>query len=211
MSTAATAVKPMTAEEFCDWVHRPENTNKWFELVRGKVIELPAPLRLHGVVSSTTVWLLGGYVQKRRKGYVTANGAGVILERDPDTVRGPDVALYEDAERFEDLHPKYGEVPPRVAAEVLSPNDRADQVLRKITDYLRNGVEMVWLIDPEARTVTVYRPDQGPRLLEESDELTAEDILPGFRCRVADFFVLPGDQPEQPSKRPRKRRPKGNA
>jgi hypothetical protein len=75
----------------------------------------------------------------------------------------------------------------------------------------QSGVEMVWLIDPEARTVTVYRPDQGPHLLEEADELTGEDVLPGFRCRVADFFVLPGDQPEQAPKPPRKRRPKGNA
>jgi Uma2 family endonuclease len=53
MSTATTT--RMTAEEFYDWVHRPENVNKWFELVRGEVIELPPPTRPHGVVCMNIV------------------------------------------------------------------------------------------------------------------------------------------------------------
>jgi Uma2 family endonuclease len=196
----------MTAEEFFDWVHRPENTNKWHELVRGEVIELPPPTRPHGVVGINSGRLLSNYTLQRGKGYVTSNDSGVILERDPDTVRGPDVALYEGAQRFVDLHPKYGEVPPRVAVEVLSPNDRADRINRKITDYVNNGVDLVWLIDPEARTVTVFRRDKGPYMLTEDQELTGEDVLPGFRCRVADFFLLPGERPKPKPKAPRKRR-----
>jgi Uma2 family endonuclease len=204
MSTTTKAL--MTADEFCNFVHRPENANKWYELVRGEVIELPPPTKPHGAVCLNAGRLLGNYSFQRRKGYVTVNDTGVILERDPDTVRGPDVALYEDAQRFVDLHPKYGEVPPRVAVEVLSPNDRADRIIRKITDYLNSGVELVWLIDPEARTVTVYQPNKGPRLYEEHEELSGEDVLPGFRCRVADFFLLPGDQPAPKLQPPRKRR-----
>jgi Uma2 family endonuclease len=196
MSTITAATKPMTADEFYEWVHRPENANQWFELVRGKVIEMPPPQKRHGFVSVNVGRLLGNYTFRRRKGYVTGNDSGVILEKDPDTVRGPDIALYEDAQKYLELHPKYGEVPPRLAVEVLSPNDRADRVIRKITDYLNNGVEMVWLIDPEARTVTVYRANKGPLFLEEGDELTGQDVLPGFRCRVADIFFLPGDLPE---------------
>src|SRR5215831_1767515 len=111
MTTATTPppTKRMTAEEFCDWVHLPENANKWFELVRGEVIELPPPLKRHGFVSVNVGRILGNYTFQRRKGYVTGNDSGVILERDPDTVRGPDVALYEDAQSFAELHPKYGE------------------------------------------------------------------------------------------------------
>jgi Uma2 family endonuclease len=193
MSTGTT-IKRMTAEEFAEWVERPENDNKWFELVRGEVIELPPPQRRHGVVCMNVASFLDRYVREHGKGYLTCNDSGVILERDPDTVRGPDVAYYEDADRFEDLHPQYGEVPPRLAVEVLSPSDRADQVTRKISDYLRTGVALVWLIDAEARLVTVYRPEQGQRSLEESDELTGEDILPDFRCRIADLFRLPGER-----------------
>jgi Uma2 family endonuclease len=139
---------------------------------------------------------------------VASNDSGVILERDPDTVRGPDVAVYEDAETFEELHPKYGEVPPLLAVEVLSPDDRADRVTRKVMDYLKNGVVLVWLVDFEARTVTVYRPKNGPRLVGEDEELTGEDVLPGFRCRVADFFLLPSQGKASKPKSPRKRRGK---
>jgi Uma2 family endonuclease len=206
--TTATIEKPklMTAEEFYDWVHRPENENKWFELVRGEVIELPSPGLPHGVVSANAVRILGNYTFKRRKGYLASNDAGVILQRDPDTVRGPDVALYEGARSFDELPRKYGEVPPRLAVEVLSPNDRADQITHKITDYLRNGVELVWLIDPKARTVIVYRRDDGPRVYTENEELTGEDVLPGFRCRVADFFYMPEQGQEPKTKTPRRRR-----
>jgi Uma2 family endonuclease len=166
MSTATpTRPKLMSADEFYDWVHRPENENN-----------------------------------------LTSNDSGVILERDPDTVRGPDVAWYDDAPSFERLPPKYGEIPPRLIVEVLSPSDRADRIIHKITDYLRNGVELVWLIDPEARTVTVYRPDTGPRVYTEKEELSGDDVLPGFRCRVADFFYMPEPEPEQKPKRTRRRR-----
>jgi Uma2 family endonuclease len=198
--------KLMTAEQFYAWANRPENEQRWFELVRGEVIELPAPRVPHGVVAGNAVWILNGYVRQRRKGYVVSNDSGVILERDPDTVRGPDVALYEGARSFDELPPKYGEVPPRLAVEVLSSRDRADRILPKITDYLRNGVELVWLIDPKARTVTVYQPDKGPRVYKQDEELTGEDVLPGLACRVADFFYLPEQEQEPKSKTPRRRR-----
>lgn len=189
MSTAAT--KTMTAEEFYEYVHRPENQDKWFELVRGEVIELPPPGKPHGVVCGNVAWVLGSYVRQHRKGYVTSNDSGVILERDPDTVRGPDVAIYDDAKKFEEVHPKYGEVAPRLAVEVLSPNDRADRITRKMTEYLRNGVPLVWLIDPAARIVTVYRPDGPPYEVKETEELTGNHVLPDLRCKVADFFYFP--------------------
>jgi Uma2 family endonuclease len=196
MSTG-TKTKLKTAEEFYDWVHQPENDNKWFELVRGEVIELPPPYKPHGVVSANVTRVLGNYTYQRRKGYIASNDSGVILERDPDTVRGPDVALYEDAEKFEDLHPKYGEVPPRLAVEILSPNDRANKVLRKITDYLANGVELVWLLDPEDRTVTVYRPDKRPYVVRVGEELTGDEVFPDLRCTVADLFLIPGNRASQ--------------
>lgn len=163
---------------------------------------MPPPIKPHGVVCIRVSYLLTAYTDQRgfgyvSFGYVTCNDTGVLLERDPDTVRGPDVALYEDANTFAELHPKYGEVPPRLAVEVLSPNDRANKVLRKINDYLRCGVGLVWVIDPEIRTVTVHQPGKPQIELTEHQELTSVSVLPGFRCRVADFFTLPGDRAKQ--------------
>jgi Uma2 family endonuclease len=185
----------MTAEEFCDWVHQPENQGRWFELVRGRVIPLPGPNRTHGVVGANCGFMVSNYTFQVGKYYVACNDSGVILERDPDTVRGPDVAVYDDASTFAELHPKYGEVPPRVAIEVLSASDRWNVVLRKIMDYLRSGVQMVWLIDPANRDVAVYRPGRDPVVLDGDQELSGDDVLPGFTCKVSDFFRLPGEKP----------------
>jgi Uma2 family endonuclease len=190
MSTGL-AVSPMTAEQFADWVRRPENAGRFFELDRGEVIELPPPTRPHGVVCSNVAWVLGGYVRQTGIGYVTTNDSGVILARKPDTVRGPDVAIYADAATFEELHPKYGEVPPLLAVEVLSPEDRPNRVLSKVASYLAAGVRVVWLIDPEDRTVTVHLPGQPPASVDPDGELTGGDVLPGFTCRISEFFVVP--------------------
>lgn len=132
--------------------------------------------------------------------------SGVILDRDPDTVRGPDVALYEDAKKYSELHPKYGETPPILAVEVLSPNDRADQVLRKIADYLSNGVRLLWVIDMELPTVTVYRPDKQQYVVTRTGKLTGEDVLPDLECSVSEFFYVGGEEEEPRPKEKKKGR-----
>jgi Uma2 family endonuclease len=203
-------IKPprkMTADEFYEFVNRPENDARWFELVRGEVIELSRPTRPHGVICANVTRILANYTFAKHYGYVCSNDTGVVLERDPDTVRGPDVALFDDVQRMEDLPERWGDTQPRLAVEVLSPNDRADYINRKITDYLENNVDLVWVLDPEARTVTVYRKNVGPKVLHEKDRLTGDDVLPGFRCKVADFFATP-TRPKPDTKPPPKRRGK---
>jgi Uma2 family endonuclease len=59
-------------------------------------------------------------------------------------------------------------------------------------ELLLFGIKIVWLIDPEARNVTVYRLGKDHYVLEETEELTGDDVLPDFRCKVAEFFALPG-------------------
>jgi Uma2 family endonuclease len=144
------------------------------------------------------------FARKRKKGYVVCNDCGVILEHDPDTVRGPDVAWYEDVLAFDDLPTKWGNIPPRVAVEVLSPNDSARYITEKVTDYLENGVEVVWVVDPETKTVTIYSKT-GVKKLTEKNTLTGGDVLPGFRCKVADLFVLP-EAAEAPAKKGKRKR-----
>src|SRR5947209_8122432 len=83
----------ISAEGFCDWVHRLETVDRWLYLMRGVVIELPRLQNPNGAICMIIVHFLTAYVRQRRRGYITCNDSGVILERDPDTVRGPDVAL----------------------------------------------------------------------------------------------------------------------
>ena len=77
---------------------------------------------------------------------------------------------------------------PRLAVEILSPSDKQDEVEEKIDDYLAAGVPQVWEVNPRRRTVTVYRPNRGPVLFNESQELLADPELPGFRVPVLSLF-----------------------
>src|SRR6516225_1975742 len=94
--STAPAKKLMTAAEFYEFVNRPENEDRFFELVRGEVIELSRPDQIHGTVASNVALELKLYARKVRKGNVVGNDSGVILEEDPDTVVGPDVAYFTE-------------------------------------------------------------------------------------------------------------------
>ncbi len=187
MSTGTTT-KRMTAAEFFDWVHRPENQGKHLELVRGEVVEMSRPGERHCLVCSNVGWVLNNYVRQQRKGYVLNNDPGLLLERDPDTVRGPDVVFFEGSRPYREMNPKFAEGLPTLAVEVLSPTDRIGKVTRRITQFLHSGIRLVWLIDPEACDVTVFRPGKDPYVVEQHQELTGDEILSGFRCPVAEFF-----------------------
>lgn len=193
--------KLMTAEGFYEFAHRPENVGRSLELDRGEVVELSRATKLHGIVAATVTTILSNVAAQRGRGYVCSNGSGLIVERNPDTVRGPDVAYYEDDQTFETMDPMYSESPPSLIAEVLSPGDQISHVNRRISQYLKCGVTLVWLVDPEVRAVTVYPPGKLLQVFFETDDVAGNDVLPGFTCQVAEFFALPG-QAARPPVRP---------
>ena len=89
-------------------------------------------------------------------------------------------------------------VAPDLAVEVASPNDLGRELRVKVEEYLRAGVRLVWLVDPETRSIEVVRADGGVARLYEQDELSGEDVLPDFRCRVAELFA-PAAAPVEPA------------
>ena len=189
---ATVETKLMTAEEFYDWANRPENRDKYCELERGEIVEMSRPGKRHGFICANGVGILRDYTLQRKKGYVCSNDTGIVVERDPDTVRGPDVLFFEDAKRIEDVEEKYGETPPLLAVEVLSPNDTTGKLMRRVREQLRFGTLLIWVLDPDAKNVIVYRPGKEDKIVEQTEELTGEEVLPDFRCKVAEFFALPG-------------------
>ncbi len=192
MATATT--KLMTADEFFEFANRPENKDRFYELECGEITEMPPPGEFHGLVCALLVKVFWDYAFRTGKGYVCCNDTGLVVERDPDTVRGPDVMFFAESRQLPELNRKFAVRPPQLVAEVLSPNDQSGKVMRRITQFLKRGVPLVWLVDPEARNIVIYQPGKEPYLREEQEELTGEDVLPDFRCRVADFFTLPGQQ-----------------
>lgn len=198
---APAAKKLMTADEFWEFVHRPENLDRDFELIRGEVVEVSRPRTPHGIIVARICSLLDRYAELVGRGYVVTE-SGVVLSEEPATVVGPDAAYYDDANRFEDIHPKWGDIPPILAVEVWSPSDRPGRTNAKIREYLGSGVKIVWQVDYEERRVTVYRPKQDMEVIGEDGELTGGDDLPGLSVRVADLFKLPGDRAAAPSTSP---------
>lgn len=188
---ATVAEKALTADEFWEWASRPDNQGKRWELDRGEIVEMPPPGLLHGVICGLITHFLWEYALRRKRGYVSSNDAGLLLERNPDTVRGPDVMLFDEASRLEDLSRKHADKLPTILVEVLSPQDRPGKTARRIDQYLERGVPLVWLVYPEERIVTVYRPDKRPVVLDESKEITGQEVLPDLRLQVKDFFTLP--------------------
>ena len=191
MVATATGQSLMTAEEFYAWAELPENEDKLFELENGVPVEMPNANNLHGTICWLVSWMLGQYLVPRG-GYVMTNDTGLDIRRRPDTVRGPDVMAFLTRPRFEDLKRGPVEDVPALVAEVLSPSDRPGKTHRRVQGYLRRGIPMVWVIDPQDRTVAVHTATEF-HVLEEAEELTGNGVLPDFRCPVAAFFNWPGE------------------
>ncbi len=190
MTTVQT--KLLTAEEFYEWASRPENQDVLYELDQGVPVPMPSPSELHGVVCALIAHLLWRFIFQRGKGYVCSNDSGLLVSRGPDTVRGPDLMLFDEPRELEELSRKFATGIPRLVVEVLSPSDHMGRVNRRISQYLQRGIPLVWVVDPEVRSVSVYRPGKDLYTVEESEELTGNEVLPEFRCKVAEIFALPG-------------------
>jgi Uma2 family endonuclease len=161
-----------------------------YELEEGRLIRMPPAGPLASIIAFTIGRLVGNFVAQHRLGIVGGADFGMILARDPDTVRAPDVAFYR-SERLPatGIPSTYWELAPDLAVEVLSPSDRRGKVLRKVSEYLDAGTPLVWVVDPQRRTAVVYRPEGEPTIVGADGVLDGEDVLPGFTLALADVWA----------------------
>lgn len=185
MSTAVAAEPLWTVEQYAA---RPPSGHPE-ELVRGRIVTLCQPTRRHGQICSETVQILAEFVKRNDLGHVLSNDSAVITHRNPDTVRGADVAFYSFARLPRGPLPSnYGPEVPELVIEVLSPYDRLPRVLQKVGEYLEAGVVVVVVLDDERRSAHVFGADGTIRLLGPADDLAIAEVLGDFRCRVGSFF-----------------------
>ncbi|MBN2578392.1 MAG: Uma2 family endonuclease [Pirellulales bacterium] len=180
----ATVEKMMTADE----LFALGNIGRC-ELIRGELIKMAPTNYEHGGIENNIGALLRDYVKTNRLGRVLCGDPGFIIERDPDTVRAPDVAFVRAERDPPGGWRKFFPGPPDLAVEVLSPDDRAGEVNVKVQDWLKAGCLMVWTVDPQSKTVTVYRNNREATVFAAADTLIAEDLLPGFSLPVAEIFA----------------------
>ena len=158
------------------------------ELVNGKIIHLSPARAVHGVVEARIGARLSTYADEGGRGVVLAGEAGLLIRRNPDTVRGADLVFISQG-RYARCQPDfYVDVAPELVVEVLSPGDRRGEVREKLSDYFEMGVDLVWIVDPKARYVLAYRSMFEIERFEVGDLLTDEEILPGLSVPVADLF-----------------------
>lgn len=182
---ATATQKLITAEEFFRMPQPPDGSQQ--ELVKGVIVTMPPPGTRHGVCCLRIGRRIGNFVEDKNLGTTASNDSGFITERDPDTVRGPDVSFW-GRERLPEVPVGYSTVPPDLIVEVVSPSDHYARIQKRVADYLEKEVRLIWVADPEDRSVTVYRPGQRMVVLSENDTLSGEDVLPGFSCKVAALF-----------------------
>jgi Uma2 family endonuclease len=142
---------------------------------------------LHGVCCLRLARRIGDFVADNGLGTAACNNTGFVTEARPDTPRVPDVSFWTTA-RLAKVPVDCVPAAPDLAVEVVSPHDLYGEVIRLIREYLENGVRMVWIVDPENRTVRVQRSLSEGLMLTAKELLDGSDVLPGFSCKVSDLF-----------------------
>ena len=188
MTTTATAPpRLITAAELLAMERVP---GKRYELVRGVLEEKDVSTgEPHGEVVSFAHGHL--FIHNIATGYgdLRTGEPGYRLERNPDTVRSPDIAWFAPG-RIPPETTGYPELTPDLCIEVASPsNARADRLLsHKAQMWLDHGAREVWVLNPEDTTLTRYRPNIPPEILAADDTLDGGDLLPGFSIAVWQLF-----------------------
>jgi Uma2 family endonuclease len=176
----------MTAEEL---LRLPED--EWcYELVEGRLVRMSPTGSRHGRVVMALLLAVGQFVEEKRLGEVfpAETGFWISLVGSPDTVLAPDLAFVRRGREAETGAEGYPRLAPDLVAEVASPSQGHAELGAKAQRWLSAGVRLVWVVFPEARTVEVWREQGLVRTVTAEEELSGEEILPGFVLPVTRLF-----------------------
>lgn len=188
----STTTRLITADELLVMPPYDENGKQCrFELIRGELRVMSLAKPLHGVICSRLTIKLGGFVEEHELGETFGGETGFHVERDPDSVLGPDVAFVSHErlaadENFE----KYFSFAPDLAVEVLSPGNTVREINEKIAMYFAAGSRAVWVFDPKKHTVAAYTSPSEVRVYKEDEAFDGGEVLPGFTLDLAKLFAV---------------------
>ena len=187
----STATMPFTT---ADLIAIPDDGNRRW-LIRGELREQEMTIRnrFHSSAMSHITGELYAWWRKlpKPRGEIVSGEAGVRLPGtdDEDTTLGVDVAYVSpDVMVRQTDESTLIEGVPTLVVEILSPSDKNEEINEMVREYLKAGTPLVWIVEPDDRTVKICRPGRKPTLVNDEEEIDGGDVLPGFRCPVANFF-----------------------
>ncbi|MDE2637459.1 MAG: Uma2 family endonuclease [Chloroflexota bacterium] len=170
----------------------PENEHKFFYLIEGELYFMSRPGGAHGLIASLIAHFLWAYALERDMGHVTTE-TGYHPPESRKTLLGPDVGFLHRERAPQPFPARFVPVMPDLAVEVLSPSNTLPELRRKAEVYLRHGSALVWLVNPEDKTVEVWRlhgEETTSETVGSGGELDGEPVLPGFSLELDALFSL---------------------
>ena len=160
------------------------------ELVKGEIVPMSPAGRRHSRVVTRAAFLLETHSRTHELGQVLTGEAGVVVARQPDTVRGADVAFVSFQRLPRSVKPTdaFVEVAPELVIEVFGRDVTWEKMETKVAEYHAHGVDLVWVLDPHTLTLRGYPRGSSPYLLRDTDVANADPAMAGFSVRVAEFF-----------------------
>ena len=175
---------PMTIDAFREYAAEHGRC----ELIEGEVHPLSPAGYEHGRLTSRLHHHITSHVYANDLGEVFAAETGFRATDGRQTVRAPDIAFIQTTRLPATPPEAFGEVMPDLVVETVSPTDTATAVGQKATWWLDQGVRLVWILDPANRDLTARRPDGTARVHREADEVSGDDVLPGFTLKLSELF-----------------------
>ena len=177
-----TTATKLTLEQF---LALPE-TEPYSEYVCGEVLQKPMPNKPHGYIQGYLFMVIYQFLLSARLGRVATELRCIFGPPGKERALIPDVVYVAHEHQTESLHHRAA---PDLAVEILSPDESTTRLVNKLLFYLRHGVRLVWVIDPDERTTLVLRPGEDGLILAPGDILDGADVLPGFTLPVDGIFA----------------------
>lgn len=158
------------------------------ELLDGRLVPMTPTGAVHGKVEVRLARLLDEFLEQAGAGWVLSGEVGVITRRNPDRVRGVDVALVS-REQAAEIPEGFLTFPPELVAEVISPNDRWRDIQEKLDELFAAGVRQVWILDPKSRQILVYQSPTAASRYSVGERVSGTGGLTGLELEVARVFA----------------------
>lgn len=180
----------LTAEQFLERRHDLADGGRWSELAAGRVTITSPPTPEHGTAVLNLGKALAAYSHRESRGYACFE-LGFVVARHPDTVRFPPVSFFVAGTMFAETDKVITQTRPQLVVDIASTVDRRRGLDERISEWLRWGVKLVWVLDPTARQAHSFELHRSGQRLFEEQTLIGGTSLPGFAVTVGDLFREP--------------------